>query len=102
MCVLLQSTMSKATLVHAQKSMLQIKRYILNHLVMSYLIIEAIKGKNTHTILNIPLIFSVYFSELREKSIATSKSKPTSNIDNDKKISESTPNPPTDTSKNES
>ena len=67
---------------------------------MSYLIIEA--NFSTHTILNIPLIFSVYFSELREKSIATSKSKPTSNIDNDTKISESTPNPPTDTSKNES
>ena len=52
--------------------------------------------------LNIAPIYSVYFSELREKSIATSKSKPTSNIDNDTKITKSTPNPPTDTSKNES
>ena len=52
--------------------------------------------------LNITLIYSVYFSELREKSIANSKSKATSNIDSDTKISESTQNPPTDTSKNES
>ena len=57
---------------------------------------------STHIILNIALIYSVYFSELREKSIANSKSKATSNIDNDTKISESTPNPPTDSSKNES
>ena len=57
---------------------------------------------STHIILNIALIYSVYFSELREKSIANSKSNATSNIDNDTKISESTPNPPTDSSKNES